>query len=75
MISERNFERRVDRFRSRIAEEHAIEIAGRQRRDPAGELKRRRMRELERRRIVEFLGCAFDRRDDRVAVVAGIGAP
>src|SRR5438067_11845309 len=29
MISERNFERRVDRLRSRIAEEHAIEIAGR----------------------------------------------
>src|SRR3984885_588756 len=33
------------------------------------------MRELERRRIIEFLGLAFDRRDDRIAVMTGIGAP
>ena len=33
------------------------------------------MRELERRRVVEFRRLALDRRDDRIAVMAGIGAP
>ena len=33
------------------------------------------MRKLERRRVVELFGGASDRRDDRVAVMAGIGAP
>src|SRR4029077_11744855 len=43
MIGERDFERGVDRLRSRIAEKHAVEVARCQRRNPAGELERRRM--------------------------------
>ncbi len=75
MIGERDLERGVDRLRAGIAEEHAVEIAGRQRRDPARQLERFRVRKLERRRVIELLGLALDRGDDRLAVMAGIGAP
>ncbi len=75
LIGERDLERGVDRLRAGIAEEHVVEVAGRERRDAVRELERLRMGELERRRIVELAGLALDRRDDRVAVVAGIAAP
>src|SRR5947209_13235148 len=55
MIGKRDLERGVDRLRAGIAEEHVIEIAGRQRRDTARQLESIRMGELERRRVVEFL--------------------
>src|SRR5258705_8895624 len=72
---ERDLERGVDRLRTRIAEEHVVEVAGRERRYPVGELEGLRMAELEGRRIVELGGLALDRGHDRVAVVAGIAAP
>ena len=72
---QRDLERGVDRLRAGIAEEHMIEIAGRQRGDAARQLERLRVRELERRRVVELGRLALDRRHDRVAVMAGIGAP
>ena len=75
VIGERDLERGVDRLRAGIAEEHMIEVFRRQRRDPARQLERLRMRELERRRVVELGRLGADRRDDRIAVVSGIGAP
>ena len=75
VIGERDLERGIDRLRAGIAEEHMIEIAGRQRRDAARQLEGLRMAELEGRRVVEFGRLRLDRGDDRVAVVAGIGAP
>src|SRR5499426_3343197 len=52
-----------------------VEIAGCERPNPAGELESFRVAELESRRIVERCGFLLDRRHDRFAVVAGIGAP
>ncbi len=75
VIGERDLERGVDRLRAGIAEEHVIEIAGRERGDAARQFERLGMRELEGRRVVEFGRLALDRRDDRIAVMAGIGAP
>ena len=75
LIGERDLQRGVDRLRAGIAEEHMIEIARRERRDAARQLERLRMRELERRRVVELGGLLLDRRDDRIAVVAGVAAP
>ena len=75
VIGERDLECGVDRLRTRIAEEHMVEIAGREGRDAACEFKRVRMSELECRCVVELLRLALDRRDDRVAVVARIAAP
>ncbi len=75
MIGERDLERGVDRLRAGIAEEHMIEIAGRQRRDAACELERIRMAELERRCVVKLLGLALDRAYDLVTAMAGIAAP
>ncbi len=65
VIGERDLERGVDRFRTGIAEEHMVEIAGRERRDPARQLERLGMAELEGRRVVERRCFALDRRDDR----------
>ena len=75
MIGERDLERGVDRLRAGIAEEHMIEIAGRQRRDAPGQFEGLGMAELEGRREVELGRLALDRRHDRVAVMPGIGAP
>ena len=67
VIGERDLERGVDRLRAGIAEEHVVEIARRQRRDPARELERLRMAELEGRRVVELGGlrAGSPRRSDR----------
>jgi hypothetical protein len=75
VVGERNFQRGVDRFRAGIAEEHVVEVAGREVCDPACQLERLGMGELERRRIVELGGLALDRLHDRIAIVARIGAP
>jgi len=75
VIGERDLERGVDRLRAGIAEEHVVEVAGRERGHPARELERLGMGELEGRRVVER-GCfRLDRRHDRIAIVPGIGAP
>src|SRR6202023_3149125 len=58
MIGERDLERGVDRFRAGIAKEYTVEIAGRQRRDPACQFERFRVGKLERRRVIEFRGLA-----------------
>ena len=75
MEGERDLERGVDRLRAGIAEEHVIEIARRERGDAARQLERLGVRKLEGRRVVEFGRLGLDRLDDRVAVMAGIGAP
>ena len=75
VIGERDLERGVDRLRARIAEEHVVEIAGRERGDAAGELERLGMGELEGRRVVEFGRLGADRLHDRIAIVPRIGAP
>ena len=72
---QRDLERGVDRLRAGIAEEHMVEVAGRERGDAARQLERLGVRELEGRRVVHLGRLALDRRDDRVAVMAGIGAP
>src|ERR1700735_5096591 len=66
VIGERDFERRVDRLGTGIAEEHPVEIARRQRRHAAREFERLRMSELKRRRIIELFGLALDRGEGRV---------
>ncbi len=73
VIGERDLEGGIDRLRTRIAEEHMVEIGRRQRSQAAGELERLGMGELKRRRIIELGGLGLDRRDDRVAIVPGIG--
>jgi hypothetical protein len=75
VIGDRDLERGIDRLGAGIAEEHVVEVGGRERGEPARQLERLGMGELERRRIVELGGLVADRRDDGVAVVAGIGAP
>ena len=52
-----------------------VEVGRRQRRDPARQLEGARMAELEGRREVELGRLRLDRLDDRIAVVAGVGAP
>ena len=52
-----------------------VEVARRQRSDPARQLEGARMAELEGRREVELGRLLLDRLDDRIAVVAGVGAP
>src|SRR5262249_5333518 len=75
VIGERDLERGVHRLRARIAEEHVVEVAGRERGNPARELERLGMGELKGRRVVERGRFRLDRRDDGVAIVPGIGAP
>ena len=75
VIGERDLERGVHRFGAGVAEEHMIEVAGRERGDPARQLESLRVGKLEARRIVELGGLPLDRLHDGVAVVAGIDAP
>src|SRR5262245_10121246 len=75
VIGDRNLERGVDRLRSGIAKENMIEVFRCERTDPARQLERLRMRELKGRRVVEFGRLRADRRDDRIAIVTGVGAP
>ena len=75
VIGERDLERGVDRLRAGIGEEHMVERAGRHRRHPARQLEGLGVGELEGRRVVELGRLRLDGLDDRVAVVAGVGAP
>ena len=75
VVGEGDLQRRVDGLRAGIAEEHVIEIAGRELGDARGELEGLRMGELEGRREIEFGRLTLDRRDDRRAVVSGVAAP
>ena len=74
-IGQRDLQRGVGGFRAGIAEEHVVEIGRRQRGDPAGQFEGARMAELEGRREIELGRLLLDRLDDRIAVVAGVGAP
>ena len=74
-IGQRDLQRGVGGLRAGVAEEHVVEVARRQRRDPARQLEGARMAELEGRREVELGRLLLDRLDDRIAVVAGVGAP
>src|SRR5499433_2906787 len=75
VIGERDLERGVHRLRARIAEEHVVEVAGRERGNPARKLERLGMGELKGRRVVERGRFRLDRRNDGVAIVPGVGAP
>ncbi len=44
VVLARQLQRRLDRLAAAAGEEHAVEVAGRERRDSSGELDRRRMR-------------------------------
>src|SRR5262245_45154516 len=63
VMGERDLERGVDRLRAGIAEEHVVEIAGRERGDAARQLERLGMGELEGWRVVELGRLGADRRD------------
>ncbi len=75
MIGEGDLERGIDSLRAGIGEEHVVEIAGQQRRDPGGELEGLGMAHLEGRRIVHLGGLTLDRRDDLGMAVPGVAAP
>jgi hypothetical protein len=60
VIRERDLERGIDRLRARIAEKHAVEIARRQRRDPARQLEGFGMGEVKSRRIIELGRLALE---------------
>ena len=57
VIGERDLERGVDRLRARVAEEHVVEVARRERGEPLGELEGLRMAHLEGRRVVHLAAC------------------
>ena len=75
LIGERDLQRGVDRFRTRIGEEDAIEAFRRNRGKPLGEIERQRMAHLERGREVELHQLLFDGSRDLAAAVAGVDAP
>jgi len=74
-IGERDLERRIDRLRSRVAEEHAVDLLGQHPRELLRELEGERMSHLERRRVVHDAGLFADGRGDRFAAMAGVHAP
>src|SRR5438105_7688653 len=75
MIGQRDLERGVGGFRSRVAEEHMIKPGRREIGDAACKLESLRYAELERRRVIQRLGLLGDRLRNLAAAVAGIGAP
>ena len=74
-VCERDFERGVDRFRSRVAEEDTIDVAGQHSSELLRELEGERMSHLEWRRVIHDACLLADRRGDRFAAVAGVHAP
>src|SRR6185503_21355806 len=74
-VGERDLERAVHRFRSGVAEEHAIEVARHDGRQFARELERERMSHLKRRRVVHDARLLANGGGDRLAAMAGIHAP
>ena len=75
MIGERDLQRGVDRLRTGIAEEHVVEVGRRQRGDAARQVEGLGVAELEGRREIQLRRLLLDGGDDRLAVMAGIGAP
>ncbi len=75
VVGKRDLERGVDRLRARIAEEHVIELAGREGGDAACQLERLGMGELEGGRVVERGRLGADRGNDGIAIVPRVGAP
>src|SRR5208283_2491455 len=69
VVGERDFQRRVGRFRARAAEEDMVEVSRRQLGKTRGELERQRMGKIEDRRKVELARLALDRLDDGLAVM------
>src|SRR5262249_6155913 len=74
-IGQGDLEGRGDRFRTRMAEEDVIEIAGKHLRELLRELEGERVRHLEWRRVVHDARLLSDRRRDRFATVSGVHAP
>ena len=70
-----DLERRVHRLRARVAEEHVVEVAGHQCRQPRRQLEGAGMAHLEGRRVVHARHLVLHRLDDLGAAVAGIDAP
>ena len=75
MIGQRDLQRGIDRFRTGIGEEDAIEPVRRDLGQPLGEIERQRMAHLERRRKVEVHQLPLDGGRDLPAAVTGIDAP
>jgi hypothetical protein len=75
MIGQRDLQRGVDGFRTRIGEEDAIEASRRNRGETLGEVECQRMAHLERRCEIELHQLPLDSGGDLPAAVAGIDAP
>ena len=75
LIGDGDFQRRIARFRARVAKEDMIEIARRQRGDAARQHEGLRMRVLERRRVIEHAGLGADGFDHRLAIMPGVATP
>ena len=75
VVRDGDLERRVDRLRPGVGEEHVVEVGGRQRRDAGRELEGLGVAELEGGREVELGRLLLDGAHDRLAGVARVGAP
>ena len=52
LVSKDDLDRRIDRLRARVREEHVVELVGKHPADPFGKLERPRVAELEMRCVV-----------------------
>ena len=75
VVAEGDLERGVRRFRTRVGEEHVVEVAGREIDQPVRELEGGRVAELEGRREVHALGLRLDRGHDLLVPVTRVAAP
>ena len=75
LIGERDLQSRVDRLGSGIDEKDMVEIARRKIGNFCCESERFWMSELERWRVIELAGLLADRRDNGIALMAGVAAP
>jgi hypothetical protein len=74
-VRERDLERRVHRFRSRVPKEHVIDAVRQHAHELLRQLEGERMSHLERRRIVHYAGLFADRGGDRLPAVSRVHAP
>jgi hypothetical protein len=75
VIRERDLQRGVDRFGSRVHEEDVVHALGRDVDDPMGRLECAGMSDRIRRAVVERSGLPGDRLDDPGPAVTGVHAP
>src|SRR6202000_1187994 len=75
VIGQRDLQRGVGGFRTRVAEEHVIEAFRSDLRDAARALKSLGNAELKRRCVIQRLGLLADRRRDLGSAMAGVAAP